>query len=101
MEMGLILFVLAMGLALGWMLAHSTVKDYYLVEVEKLEKALKWEMVKVQALESDLARVNQKNSERATETVRRLVQGKAKESENSQALEKGWAWVLGQEPKQG
>lgn len=96
MEMGLILFVLAMGLALGWMLAHSTVKDYYLAEVEKLEKALKWEMVKVQALESDLARVNQKHSEKAKETVQRLVQ----ESENSQALEKGWAWVLGVEPKQ-
>jgi hypothetical protein len=96
MEMGLILFVLAMGLALGWMLAHSTVKDYYLAEVEKLEMALKWEKGKVQALASDLERVNQKQSVKAKETVQRLVQ----DSENSQALEKGWAWVLGREPKQ-
>ena len=50
MEMGLILFVLAMGLALGWMLAHSTVKDWYLVQVEELELALKWEKAKAQAL---------------------------------------------------
>jgi hypothetical protein len=96
MEMGLILFVLAMGLGLGWMLAHSTVKDYYLAEVEKLEMALKWEKGKVQALASDLERVNQKQSVKAKETVQRLVQ----DSENSQALEKGWAWVLGREPKQ-
>jgi hypothetical protein len=95
MEMGLILFVLAMGLGLGWMLAHSTVKDYYLAEVEKLEMALKWEKGKVQALASDLERVNQKQSVKAKETVQRLVQ----DSENSQALEKGWAWVLGVEPK--
>jgi hypothetical protein len=95
MEMGLILFVLAMGLALGWMLAHSTVKDYYLAEVEKLEMVLKWEKGKVQALASDLERVNQKQSVKAKETVQRLVQ----DSENSQALEKGWAWVLGVEPK--
>ena len=65
MEMGLILFVLAMSLALGWMLAHSTVKDWYLVQVEELESALKWEKAKVQALASDLERVNQKASAKA------------------------------------
>lgn len=76
MEMGLILFVLAMGLALGWMLGHSTVKDWYLVQVEELESALKWEKAKVQALASDLERVNQKASVQVSEMVRALEQEK-------------------------
>ena len=76
MEMGLILFVLAMGLALGWMLAHSTVKDWYLVQVEELELALKWEKAKAQALASDLERVNQKASAKASEMVQELEQEK-------------------------
>ena len=107
MEMALILFVLVMGLALGWMLAHSTVKDWYLVQVEELESALKWEKAKVQALESDLERVNLKASEKATEIVQGLAKEKAPEMSEwakARASAQGWAWVMGLErdhlPKQ-
>ena len=106
MEMALILFVLVMGLALGWMLAHSTVRDYYLAQAEELETALKWEKAKVQALASDLEKIQEKQSALATEMVQQLVTEKVQVSEKAKAqmLEKGWGWVLGQEqensPKQ-
>ena len=61
-------------------------------EVEKLRSQLVWEQVKVQQLESVLARRSEMEKVQMSE--------KAKES----ALKKGWGWVLGQEqensPKQ-
>lgn len=103
MEMALILFVLAMGLALGWMLAHSTVKDWYLAQVEELETALKWEKAKAQALATDLERVNQKHSESAKATVkdlRNLPVMEMEPEELEKAKAQGWKWVLGLEKGQ-
>ena len=121
MEMALILFVLAMGLAMGWMLGHSTVKDWYLAQVEQLEMDLAlakahlkqmetelvWARVKVHSLELDLERVNLKATEKATEIVQELVKEKAPEMSEwakARASAQGWAWVMGLEqdhlPKQ-
>jgi hypothetical protein len=91
------LFVLAMGLAMGWMLASEIQKEYLRAEaqesvkaeVEALRSALVWEQVKVQQLESVLAR----RSEKAQESEKVQMSEKAKET----ALKKGWGWVLGQE----
>lgn len=54
-------------------------------EVEALRSALVWEQVKVQQLESALARRSEQEKAPMSEQV--------KES----ALKKGWGWVLGQE----
>ncbi len=91
--MFLFVFVLVMGLALGWMLASEIQKDYLRAEaqesvkaeVEQLRSQLVWEQVKVQQLESVLAR--------RSEMEKAPMSEKAKES----ALKKGWGWVLGQE----
>lgn len=58
-------------------------------EADALRSALVWEQVKVQQLESALAR----QSEMARESEKVQMSETAKES----ALKKGWGWVLGQE----
>ena len=61
-------------------------------EAEALRSALVWEQVKVQQLESALARRSEQELVQMSETAR------------ESALKRGWGWVLGQEqensPKQ-
>lgn len=53
------LFVLAMGLALGFLVASELAKDYHSVEVERLESELAkaQQLLKVKAQESPLVKV--------------------------------------------
>jgi len=60
-------------------------------EVEALRSALVWEQVKVQQLESALAR----QSELARESA--LEKAPMSEQVKESALKKGWGWVLGQD----
>jgi hypothetical protein len=57
------------------------------VEVEELRSQLVWEKVKVQQLESALARRSEMEREKA----------QMSETAEESALKKGWGWVLGKE----
>ena len=114
-------WLLLLGFLMGWAVgliqgsANLKARVQLAIEMESvrvmermnlLESELRWAKALVQAKDSDLERMNQKQSEKATEMVQQLVTEKAQVSEKAKAqmLEKGWGWVLGQEqensPKQ-
>lgn len=65
-----------LGLALGLVLGYWSAMP----RVLRLEKELRWQTAKAQALELDLGRVQEKNSKKAKAMVRALV--KEREQEN-------------------
>ena len=112
-------WLLLLGFLMGWAVgliqgsANLKARVRLAIELESarvmermnlLESELRWARAKVQSLESDLERVNLKASEKATEMVQNLVKEKVEEpmseSAKAQAIEKGWAWVLGSEQGQ-
>jgi len=83
------LFGLCLGLALDFLLVKVMLRSVeekvlalesarVMERLNLLESELRWQMAKAQALESDLARVQEKNSKKAKAMVRALVK------ENSQ-----------------
>ena len=114
-------WMLLLGFLMGWAVgliqgsANLKARVQLAIEMESarvmermnlLESELRWAKALVQAKDSDLERMNRKQSEKATEMVQQLVTEKAQVTEKAKAqmLEKGWGWVLGQEqensPKQ-
>jgi hypothetical protein len=80
------LFVLAMGLALGYLVASELAKDWYLAQVSELEL----ELAKAQQL------LKEKEKAQVLQSVK--VEMSAENLEKARQL--GWGWVLGLEPKQ-
>jgi hypothetical protein len=107
----LLLLGFLMGWAVGLIQGSANLKARVAMAIEMesarvmdrvnlLESELRWARAMVQAKDSDLERMNQKASVKASEMVQNLVKEKApemSESAKAQALAKGWGWVMGLE----
>ena len=80
------LFVLAMGLALGYLLGSEILKDYYLAEVEELKNALRQENETAKALVKEISQNDETQIQMTDEQIQK-------------ARSLGWSWVLGLDPQ--